>query len=315
MKIAVSMYISDEFMGIFNSRLEKFKEKIIDKRLKFFLEGNEKDYYYLTDLFREYRDKYRDSLWELERNAIDRYRIGLQADFTEEEYMESDLFYFSPEDIIFRNTTDMEKTYNYTVCPECWENTKIEQTASLFFSRQVFYPRVDPEEFDCQLTSRRSNTFSTDFGETLVSENVRRIMEENNVAKGVEFERVRFSRKRSPVIYQLKIKHRTGKYFSPWIKLAEGRTKCPVCGFFDNYVGLTTVFNAPIDSCPLTPGNWKNWANHIEPGDYPDDDMLLSEERLGDRMKKYRLVFISPRLRKVFIDNDIAFSSEPVVYV
>ena len=140
-------------------------------------------------------------------------------------------------------------------------------------------------------------------------------MNSYNVTKGVEFERVRFSRKRSPVIYQWKIKHKTGKFFSPWLKLAEGRTKCPVCGFFDNYVGLTTVFGVPIDSCPLPTSGWKSWAYHIEPGDYPDDDVLLSEDRLGDRMRKFSLVFISQRLSKVFDDNNISYSVEPVVYV
>ena len=135
----------------------------------------------MIDLFREYRDKHRDSLWELERNAIDRYKISLEANYTNEEYEQSDLYYFRAEDMIFRNTTDIEKTYKITMCPECWENIEIEQTAPLYFSRQVFYPRVDPKEFDCQLTSRRSNTFKTDFGEILVSEKVKRIMEENNV--------------------------------------------------------------------------------------------------------------------------------------
>ncbi len=83
------------------------------------------------------------------------------------------------------------------------------------------------------------------------------------------------------------------------------------CGYIDDF----PVVRQSLESTPNISATWENWSLHIEPGNHPDDDVLLSEERIGDRMQKFNLVFISPRLHKVLRDNGITdFCVQPVQF-
>ena len=276
-------------------------------------------YYFVKDLVREFYKNNPGADSQENRNRIlkDKYYETFWADYDVEECSSMDLLEFTGGDLILRNTTDLDKSYDIEDCPECWEFTKIKQKAPLYFSGEIFYPPLDPEEFDDTIPTVDSDTLYTDFGEVIVSENVKNIMEKNNVTKGVEFEKVEFTQSNAPTFYQWKIKHKTGKVIYPNQTPDKAQKRCPVCGSFEAYGGVSWVplSHAPLESCLVTTGSWRNWSIHIEPGKHPDDDVLLSEERIGSKRKKVNIVFISPRLCRLLCDNGVSdFSVVPVSF-
>ena len=246
---------------------------------------NSDTFYFIKDLVREFykNNPVEDLPDDSDEIFRDEYYETFWAEYDDEEYSSMDLLKFTGGDLILRNTTDLDKSYDIEDCPECWEFTKITQKAPLYFSGKIFYPPLDPEEFDSTIPTVDSDTLYTDFGEVIVSENVKNIMEKNNVTKGVEFEKVKFTQRKAPTFYQWKVKNKTGKVIYPRHFPYKGRKRCPVCGNLDTTWGIfwASMTHAPLESCLITTGSWRNWSIHIEPGDHRDDDVLLSEERIG----------------------------------
>ncbi len=234
MKIIVSMDFPKEVINFMKDRYKKYYSRIANIQIELYFCENRDDYDALKDIVREFYQFFPPRPQEESDYPYNRdYMEHIYVEFEDEEYLTMDKLEFTGGKLILRNITDIYKSYDIEDCPECWEYTNIRQKAPLYFSG----PTV------------KSDTIYTDFGEIIVSEKVKRVMEENDVAKGVEFERVQYPRRKTPIFYQWKIQHKTGKMICPKpYPLYEARVRCPVCGNLDT---SWSVISYSIATMPL----------------------------------------------------------------
>ena len=257
------------------------------------------------DLYLDFKERLRKVFKENDSS----YSENDEAKFTDEEYSQMDKFILWQRFSTDRNHEDLAKSYKFTECPACGEYLKVEQVTPLYLSGEVFEEEIiDPE--DPGLT-RECNMFATNFGEWLVNEKTRRILEEVGI-EGIKFEKTTILQENSPQFYQVIIENNIGEIFYPPIKVYD--KVCSQCGFGEDTIPTPeTIYSNPLNSCCLNSGDWRNWAVKIKSNKNSGYDILRTKERTGFHRRRYHMEIISPGVRNLFLKNGITeFYCTPV---
>ena len=254
----------------------------------------------------------KDELERILKEPDSEYNEIIAAHFTDEEYNKMDKLVLWQRFMADREEEDLKKSYRFTECPACGEFIEIVQIAPLHFSGDLFEEEIiDPE--DPGLT-RECNFFCTNFGEWLVNEKTKKLMEESGII-GVKFGEVTILQENCPLFYQVIPEHSTGEIVYPLLKIYNDA--CPVCKKFENSIPITdTMYSVPFESRCFFSGDWRNWALKIKENEYSHYEILNTKEKLGFHRRKNYMQIISPRIRRLFLENGIdEFHVTPVQLV
>ncbi len=294
----ISLDNHDDFKEYWNSR---HPEKRFWGSIRFNLNKE-------MDLYLELKDE----LEKILKEADEIYDEIIKTQFTDEEYDKMDKLVLWLRFMADRDEEDLRKSYRFTECPACGEFIKMEQVAPLYFSGRVFEDdTIDPE--DPGLT-RECNMFCTDFGEWLVNEKTRKLMEESGII-GVKFGEVTILQENCPLFYQVITENSTGEMVYPLIETFE--EACQVCRKLENNIPTPDkLFSVPFESRCFFSGDWRNWALKIKENEYSHYEILNTKEKLGFHRRKNYMQIISPRIRRLFLENGIdEFHVTPVQLV
>jgi hypothetical protein len=257
------------------------------------------------DLYNEFK-----KLFEMMRsNRKIYYRELYYPEFEKEEFLASEKLQISCDKIAERRIEDYRKSYQFDECPQCHRRFNIIQTDPLLFSGQVFED-TESDYYDCldHFALKTDNMFTTNVGEWMVSEKVRRLMEGVGIT-GVSFEKVLIPDEDCQTFYQVKIHNRIDGPVYPELRIAS--EKCETCGLTSLYGDNLDCFNpVPFESSPIINITWKNWSTKYSKGKHADADVHYTQtvgsvEGTGTDTFRGPITIISQKLYKLFLENDI----------